>query len=245
MKRVLILLAAAGVLMFSAMPVFADPITFTGTNGVLDASAAFSVSGGILTIVLTNTSTADVAIPVQVLTGLFFDLSGTPTLTPGSATLTAGSTVFFGPSGGGNVGGEWEYLGSLSGAPNGASYGISSAGLGIFGNPNFGGANLDGPNAVNGLNYGITSAGDNLTTGNAEVTGNVPLIQNSVTFTLAIPVGAGLGDISNVSFQYGTALTDGNVPGGPPPGVPEPTSLLLLGAGLTGVGIAALRRKKQ
>src|SRR5262249_54506972 len=132
----------------------------TGSSGSLAASADFSLSGNTLTITLTNTSTSDVLVPTDVLTGLLFN---TPTaLTPVSALLPAGSTVFFGPNGGGNVGGEWAY--AFQG-------GTSSSGLGIFGNANFNGSNLQGPTAVDGLQYGITSAGDNLATGNQAVTG--------------------------------------------------------------------------
>ena len=155
------------------------------------------------------------------------------------SALLDGSTVFFGPDGGGNVGGEWAYGAGLVGAPGSATEGISSSGLGLFGNGNFGGADLDPPAAVNGGNYGITSQGDNLASGNAAVTGNEPLIQNAVTFKLSgIPVGflPSSTNITHVSFQYGTDLSDSqsspNIPGQPSTGVPEPSTMLLYGSGL-------------
>jgi hypothetical protein len=216
-------------------------LTITGTSGSQSAEAIFEMpNAGSLTITLTNTSTADVLIPTELLTAIFF--SGIPALTPVSATLNSGSTVSFGPDGGGNVGGEWAFATGLVGAPNGATGGISSAGFGLFGNPNFVGSNLQDPAAVDGDNYGITSANDNLATGNAQVTGNVALIKNSVIFGLSgLPGGFDLSSITNVSFQYGTVLTDPNVPGTPPQ-VPEPGTLLLLGAGL--LGLVVVRRRK-
>jgi hypothetical protein len=158
-------------------------------------------------------------------------------LTPVSATLYGGSTVWFGLDGGGNVGGEWAYVDGLSGAPNGADEGVSSAGLGLFGDANFGGANLQGPTAVNGGPYGITSAGDNPLTGNAAVTGGEALITNSVKFVLSGLPGGWTADaehISNVSFQYGTTLLD--------PNIPEPTAFVLAAMGIASAGMLLRRR---
>jgi hypothetical protein len=249
-KRSLIVLLAVALWV---APASAATITFYGSSGTLAASAAFTpLSGGNLQVVLTNTSTADVLVPTDVLTAVFW--SGTSGLTPVSATLSGGSTVFFGPDGGGNVGGEWAYAASLSGAPQSAFAGISSSGFGLFGNGNFGGNDLMPPASVDGLQYGITSALDDTTTGNAAVTGGNQgtagnaLIKNQVTFILSGASGLKLSDINNVSFQYGTALCDPNVPSEfyiiTEP-IPVPPSALLLGSGLLGLGLIRWRRREK
>lgn len=202
--------------------------------GNLAASATFEVVGSELEVTLTNTSTFDVMVPADVLTAVFWDVSGSSLgLAGGSAVLGPGSVVHFGISDpGGVVGGEFSYLEGISG-PLGAAYGISASGFGIFGESSrFPGSDLDGPAAPNGLNYGLVSDGDSVGTGNSPVTGDVPLIQNQVVFRLSgLPSGFDPESmISNVNFQYGTDLSE--------PNLPEPGALALLLVG----ACVALRR---
>lgn len=227
----------AAVVALAAVPAANASVVHSGSSGNLAASAEFDVVGTNLVVRLTNTSLADVLVPAEILTGVFFDVSGSSlSLAPVSATLYGGSVVFFGSNGGGNVGGEWAYATGISGGAGGAAYGISSSGLGIFGGPNFGGTNLGGPVAVDGLQYGITSAGDNPGTGNAAVTGGNELIKNSVELTLAgLPANFDLGRINNVWFQYGTATTE------PQLSTPAPGALALMGLG----GLVGARRRRR
>ncbi|MBX3407810.1 MAG: hypothetical protein KF869_13710 [Phycisphaeraceae bacterium] len=210
----------------------------TGTIGELAASADFTIDGANLVVRLSNISSADVTIPAQVLTAVFFNIDGgAVSLTPLSAVLAEGSVVHFGPDGGGNLSGEWAYRSGLVGAPWGSSYGISSSGLGLFGPPDlFPGPNLEGPLSPDGLNYGITSMSDNISSGNAAVTGGFPLIRHEVVFTLSgLPADFDLERIGNVSFQYGTSLTEPNVPTFEIP-APGAASLLMIGGALSAGG---------
>lgn len=228
---------------------------FTGTSGALAASVNFHDNGGgLMTVTLTNTSTADVMNPAQVLTAVFFDVNASVTFSRISATVADGSTVYFGATdAGGVVGGEWALKNGLSGAPGNAALGVSSSGLGLFGPGDlFPGSDLQSPESPDGLQYGITSAGDIMTTGNAQVTGSQALIKNSVVFQLTYdPVETFV--IENVSFQYGTDMEEPNIPGVPVPGdigggapgsVPEPLTVLGVLASVGGVG-AYLRKRKE
>lgn len=190
------------VVLWAAVCPSANAIIVTGSSGNLSASVEFVVSGDALTVTLVNTSTCDVMAPTEVLTAVFFDTDPTVALKTGSATASA---VVSGPATL-DVGGEWAYRGDL-GSP--ARVGISSSGLGLFGPHDvFGGLNLQGPASPDGLQYGITSASDNLATGNAAVTGGNALIQNSVVFTFTGASGLTDASFSNITFQYGTALTE-------------------------------------
>ncbi len=140
-KRRLVLIAALTLTVGLAAHAEAVQYTFSASLGNLSASVTFEQSGSNLFVTLTNTSTADVLIPNDVLTAVFFTLVGDPTLTPISAVLTGGSKVLFptpclaSPSSlcsGPDVGGEWAYKNGLAGAPLGADEGISSAGFGLF-----------------------------------------------------------------------------------------------------------------
>jgi len=181
----------------------------SGTGSALAAQATFSFDPGTMNLIveLKNTSAADVLAASDVLTAIFFTVKNNPALTPTSALIPVG-TVAFGPDGGGNVGGEWAYAGAIAG-PNLANKGVSTATFGtMFSSGNLRGLNLDGLVSVENHNYGITSAGDNMTTGDAAVTGAEPLIKNSVTFRIKSGVTIDpTTAISNVSFQYGNSIT--------------------------------------
>ena len=101
------LAAAAALLMSVATRSEALMFTFSGVGaGGRSASVTFSQAstGGNLVVTLTNTSSANVTDPSQVLTAVFFSINqpGSGQLTPSSALLD-GSTVVQGSSYSGNI----------------------------------------------------------------------------------------------------------------------------------------------
>lgn len=218
------------------------------------ASATFTFQGNDLLVTLQNTSpvtsnpgTGQVG-PGSILSGLFFDLTGNPGLTPVSAT----SSGIFNPgvcnpgpcTGVTNVGGEWGYaVGSYGGALG--HEGIASSGYvttGPHDAGNFNGANLNGPVSLGGIDFAILSKHWTL----ADLNGGAsrePYDQGSVTFELAGVTGLGLGNLSNVSFQYGTSLTEANLGGSTSP-VPEPADAMLISVGLVALA-GRIKRKRR
>ncbi|MBI5280841.1 MAG: PEP-CTERM sorting domain-containing protein [Candidatus Solibacter usitatus] len=229
------------------VPTWATPLLFSGSSGTLAASATFTASGSTLVVTLSNISSTMSTVPADLLTAIFFDISGGVTLTPVSAYLMGGATVLGCGAGctlppGGNVGGEWAYNGAISGG-SGVSqhYGISSTGVGIFGSGNFGGPNLQGPASVDGMQYGIGTSNYNPAFANPGMAPNAVIV-NAVVFTLTgLPAGFDPWTaISNMRFQYGTSLCEPSFPGTPEP-IPEPMTMALTGAGLA--GLAFIRRR--
>ena len=218
-------------------------VTWGASAGARAASATFSNDGGSLVVSLRNTSQSDVLNPSEVLTSMFFNISGsTISLSRDSAVVPGGSTVLFGGTDpGGVVGGEWAYNSGLHNAPGDNTYGISSSGLNFSGpHDRFPGSNLAGPESPGGIDYGITSAGDDPNVGNTPVTGTNPLIKNEAVFHLGgLPSGFDpLTRITSVTFQYGTSTSEPSLEGHI---VPAPGAIGLLTLG----GLIAARHRRR
>ena len=230
MKRLIfIILFLIGAFVAGIVPASAS-LTYSGSNGSLSAAANFVLTGDTLTITLTNTSTADVLKPEDVLTGLFFNT--TQTLTPVSASLN-GSSVFYGTAT--DAGDGWGYASGV--VAQNRNNAISAANdVNKLGNSNFSSQS----NGLDGLGYGILSARDDPSTGNSSVIQHGPLIKNSVRFTLATPAGFSLDELgSTVVFQYGTSMVNG--PSFSGDAVPIPSAGLLFGPVL--ISLIALEKK--
>ena len=249
------------VLLVTALAFVAAPsrasITFVGSGlgnnpgETNHASATFSlvVSGTItnLEVTLKNTATYKPNDPADILTAVFFKIATDPSFLRGSALLDGGSHVVdIGTNAqpaGGIVGGEWAYSAGLTHAPRGANEGISASGFNLFGPTNlFPGPRLpaDGGNPPDGVGYGLTTSVDDGSRYNGGLLGRA-LIQSGVVFTLLkVPGCFHLSDICDVSFQYGTSLCEGNLPGCL---IPEPNAVALTAIGVLILGL--LNRKRR
>ncbi len=256
-NRVIVGLASAAVLAV-AIPASADQLTVTASgpgdgSSDLAAEAIFCIMGNMLTVQLTNTSADETLITADVLTGVFFNISGNPDLTPVSAVLADGSSVLFPRAGDGtdmgSVGGEWAYRGDLDGTNfGGATNGISSVAIGEFDATDVfpDGDNLQGPESPNGIQYGIVSEGGVGDDAVILLTGRNALIDNSVIFKFTFDGEIDIDDIVVTGFQYGKGTqNEPFVPPPPPPDIPEPATVGLMLVGLAGIAARRVRGTKS
>ncbi len=221
-----------------------DTRTITASSGSLAASATFSTwSDGTLTVLLQNTSKGDPAVPTDILTALFWDPRSS--LTAVSAVVPnwgSGEGVKNPPSGyfGPDVGSQFAFKAADDGT---VVLGASSIGSGYFGSgdlfPHPGGTiTASQGNAPDGLPYGISSLYDLPGNDNGGLEGRA-VIMNSVLFTFSIAGGSyDLSQVSNVSFQYGTAIGENVL-------VPEPTTLIAGALLLLPFGASTLRTLRR
>ena len=77
----------------SASLAWGPPITYSFTSGNRSATADFTLSGTDLIVTLSNTSGADVMVPTDILTAVFFDVIGNPAHSRTSAKVPIGCSV--------------------------------------------------------------------------------------------------------------------------------------------------------
>lgn len=220
-----------------ALPLSASAVTYTlnSTSGGYNyqATASFTYAGSFLTVVLTNTQNSNsvAASNAQVLTGLFWNMTGA--VGAGStAAVTGGST--YSDGNGNEIGAPSEtaaqHWGHRAGATSwggGVNYGVGAAGFGHFGGGDAfqsGGSNP----VLNGVDWGLLG-------GNWSLGGNQsPLIVSSMTFNFNVGTNFNISSLNNVWFQYGSGFneyrgggTEGG--GGNSTPVPEPAAIAMIG----------------
>lgn len=233
MKKSLFALSAVAALSASA----GASVVFSGSGNNPEVganasgSAEFSISGDILTVVLTNTTAPRTTAQGNALTGVTFDVTGAnPALDLASTAMTAGSLLWTSKTAStssANINGSWTDV--LGASPLG-EFGAASTGFA----GRFNGGSISLGNAS--PNYGVVAAGTfNGTNGVSFGGSQFPFIQTSLTLTFSGATGMSLASLSNVKILFGT---DGT--GIVETTVPAPGSVALLAM----AGVVAGRRRR-
>lgn len=198
------IVAAAAALSLAQATLATVDFTGSGFNPEVSAnasgSASFTISGDILSIVLTNTTDPRTTAQGNALTGVVFDITGgLPSLSLSSIALTAGSdlwTTKFASNTSDPLAGSWT---SVLGASPLAAYGAATTGF----SGAFNGGSITLGNS--GPNYGIVAAntfdGTNVSFGGAQF----PFVQNSLTLTFSGISGISESQLANVRLLFGTS----------------------------------------
>ena len=197
------------------------------------ASVTASIdTSGILRVILTNTSPLATDAPALALQGVFFDLTGTGTLSSPTAT---GDMILIDRDGLDAVSVDqdlragWGYWHAASTPTGFFTFGVAAAGL--SGLPWAAPKSMDDSKILNGPPFGMVALAE-YTEGNSQhsMEANNPWTYGTATFTFAGAGGLTLGDTA--VFAFGT---------GPEFVTPLPGAVLL---GMLGMGVAGWRLRR-
>ena len=260
-KFVCIMIVAMSLLLISINSAKAVSFSWSGTVGVdtsvnVTGTAEFILTGSVLELILTNTTSDALTVKDQALSGLTWDFgssfTGSLSRTGDMAEVASGSTLIdilgtdysTAPD---DISGEWAWKDDISTTnPVLGQYGVGAMGdiLGLGGGTSgqdtFGGNDLfdtsgDGPGSPDYMiiNNNIADFTQNGGWNNG------PFVQNAVKFTWDVSGDIStldLNEIDNINALFGT---DGQTI------VPEPATVALLGIGLVGLAGSEVRRKRK
>jgi hypothetical protein len=219
-SRAAVALTALGILGLAGSSANASVYTVTGFNGVdpVSASATITISGGVITVSLSDTGTGEHT-DGQTVSGIIFDVSG---LTGTSAFTQAGSLV--------TVTGSTET--PIAGSPLHWAAAHSGTTLDVTTVPGTGSTPADE----------IIGSSPNC---NPSCTNHDPFIKGTGTFTITAAGITNNSTISDVEFRFSTATDPFFQLPGVLTSVPESSTWAMMILGFFGVGFMAYRRKTQ
>jgi|CXWL01.1.fsa_nt_gi hypothetical protein len=215
--------------------------TWSGNSTVsgqtLSASADFTSVGNTLTIVLSNTSAQASNNPADTLGTLVWNMTGTTFSQPhasnnvdqGASTVRLNNALYTSAY---DLDKEYMYNDAFTFQSVNFDHGISCVGLGVFAtnNDTF-------YERMMGLGNAGSSPGDAFSisapAGTQNAANNIPVVRNSVTFTVVANAPINLSDINSVNFSFGSGAQTNSVP--------EPATMAMLTIGVT----ALIRRRKK
>jgi hypothetical protein len=213
---------------------FAVTVSFSGSDagGTASATAMFTVSGNVLTVIIENTSPVnlDNGSPSNspAVTGFGFDTANNVTLgaAPNFSVMAYGFVSGAGSGALTNITSRWQVQEdvNLTGGGGGVTFDFV-------------------PNTTNGVKGGLINPNAIGATGSN-------LFETTATFMIVFDQAP--GDLSNFFLRVqnvgdngaGSLKLPGTPPPPPPPSVPEPASLFLLAAGGLALGGAKWKRSK-